>query len=91
MLDVLEYGLDRATDPNENKVNQVRQHSFTAGFVWEDPDNVPGMVFFGGNVGCASQPGHDSQMCQKLKLSHCPGCGALKIGFGSFFWLCQLP
>uniref|UniRef100_A0A663EB80 Regulator of G protein signaling 9 n=1 Tax=Aquila chrysaetos chrysaetos TaxID=223781 RepID=A0A663EB80_AQUCH len=25
MLNVLEYGLDRATDPNENKVNQVRQ------------------------------------------------------------------
>ncbi|NXE87569.1 RGS9 protein, partial [Menura novaehollandiae] len=25
MLDVLEYGLDRVTDPNENKVNQVRQ------------------------------------------------------------------
>ncbi|NWS75559.1 RGS9 protein, partial [Crotophaga sulcirostris] len=25
MLDVLEYGVDRVTDPNENKVNQVRQ------------------------------------------------------------------
>ncbi|NWV78421.1 RGS9 protein, partial [Dasyornis broadbenti] len=25
MLDVLEYGLDRVTDPNESKVNQVRQ------------------------------------------------------------------
>ncbi|NXJ80407.1 RGS9 protein, partial [Trogon melanurus] len=25
MLDALEYGLDRVTDPNENKVNQVRQ------------------------------------------------------------------
>ncbi|NXY73878.1 RGS9 protein, partial [Glareola pratincola] len=25
MLDVLEYGIDRVTDPNENKVNQVRQ------------------------------------------------------------------
>lgn len=25
MLDVLEYGLNRVTDPNENKVNQVRQ------------------------------------------------------------------
>lgn len=28
MLDVLEYGLDRVTDPNENKVNQVRQGWF---------------------------------------------------------------
>ncbi|NXU79431.1 RGS9 protein, partial [Oreotrochilus melanogaster] len=25
MTDTLEYGIDRATDPNENKVNQVRQ------------------------------------------------------------------
>lgn len=49
MLDVLEYGLDRATDPNENKVNQVRQRSFTAvEFVWEDPNNVPRVVFLGG-------------------------------------------
>lgn len=49
MLDVLEYGLDRATDPNENKVNQVRQHLFTAvEFVWEDPNNVPRVVFLGG-------------------------------------------
>lgn len=29
MLDVLEYGLDRVTDPNENKVNQVRQVFFS--------------------------------------------------------------
>ncbi|NXY36360.1 RGS9 protein, partial [Pomatorhinus ruficollis] len=28
MLDALEYGLDRVTDPNENKVNQVRQGWF---------------------------------------------------------------
>lgn len=59
MLNVLEYGLDRATDPNENKVNQVRQlvccffyfilfyfFSTPPEFVWEDPDNVPGIVFF---------------------------------------------
>ncbi|NXG08880.1 RGS9 protein, partial [Sakesphorus luctuosus] len=25
MQDILEYGVDRVTDPNENKVNQVRQ------------------------------------------------------------------
>lgn len=56
MLDVLEYGLDRATDPNENKVNQVRQHLFTAGFVWEDPDNVPGMIFFGGTQAVRVSP-----------------------------------
>lgn len=29
MLDVLEYGLDRVTDPNENKVNQVRWFFFS--------------------------------------------------------------
>lgn len=28
MLDVLEYGIDRVADPNENKVNQVRQVFF---------------------------------------------------------------
>uniref|UniRef100_A0A8C5T9M1 Regulator of G-protein signaling 9 n=1 Tax=Malurus cyaneus samueli TaxID=2593467 RepID=A0A8C5T9M1_9PASS len=28
MLDVLEYGLDRVTDPNESKVNQVRHACF---------------------------------------------------------------
>lgn len=30
MLDVLEYGIDRVTDPNEDKVNQVRKHFFTS-------------------------------------------------------------
>lgn len=49
MLDALEYGLDRVTDPNENKVNQVRQGWFSffntpTEFVWEDPENVPGVV-----------------------------------------------
>lgn len=50
MLDVLEYGLDRVTDPNENKVNQVRQAVFCfvfptpTGFVQKDPDNVPGVA-----------------------------------------------
>lgn len=28
MLNALEYGLDRVTDPSENKVNQVRQGWF---------------------------------------------------------------
>lgn len=49
MLDVLEYGIDRVADPNENKVNQVRQVFFFSTlteFVWEDPDNVPGIVVF---------------------------------------------
>lgn len=49
MLDVLEYGVDRVTDPNENKVNQVRQGWFfptPTEFVWEGPDNVPGIVIF---------------------------------------------
>lgn len=50
MLDVLEYGVDRVTDPNENKVNQVRQGWFLFStpteFVWEDTENVPGVVIF---------------------------------------------
>uniref|UniRef100_A0A8B9M1R7 Regulator of G-protein signaling 9 n=1 Tax=Accipiter nisus TaxID=211598 RepID=A0A8B9M1R7_9AVES len=38
MLDVLEYGLDRATDPNENKVNQVRQLvKYSEQFLSNDP------------------------------------------------------
>lgn len=50
MLDALEYGLDRVTDPNENKVNQVSQAVFwfvfptPTGFVQEGPDNVPGIA-----------------------------------------------
>ncbi|NXM90130.1 RGS9 protein, partial [Oenanthe oenanthe] len=35
MLDALEYGLDRVTDPNESKVNQVRQGCApNQGHVW---------------------------------------------------------
>uniref|UniRef100_A0A8C3UY34 Regulator of G-protein signaling 9 n=1 Tax=Catharus ustulatus TaxID=91951 RepID=A0A8C3UY34_CATUS len=38
MLDVLEYGIDRVTDPNENKVNQVRQIvKYSEQFLSNDP------------------------------------------------------
>ncbi|POI32626.1 hypothetical protein CIB84_003623, partial [Bambusicola thoracicus] len=44
MLDVLEYGIDRVTDPNEDKVNQVRKHFFTSiEPVWEDAGTVAGV------------------------------------------------
>uniref|UniRef100_A0A803YSS7 DEP domain-containing protein n=1 Tax=Meleagris gallopavo TaxID=9103 RepID=A0A803YSS7_MELGA len=73
MLDVLEYGIDRVTDPNEDKVNQVRKHFFTSvESVWEDPGSVAGTVVFLENAGRANQLSHDSRADQKLKLCHCP-------------------
>lgn len=55
MLDVLEYGIDRVTDPREDKVNQVRKHFFTSvESVWEDPGSVAGTVVVLENAGRAS-------------------------------------
>lgn len=71
MLDVLEYGIDRVTDPNEDKVNQVRKHFFTSvESVWEDPGSVAGIVVFFWRM--QAEQVSDSQAGQKLKLPHCP-------------------
>lgn len=88
MLDVLEYGIDRVTDPNENKVNQVRQVfvSYLLNLFGRTQTTSLGLWVFGHCRLSESAQG-DSQTGQKLKPSHCPGGGALKIGFGSIFWL----